>query len=52
MKSFVFPAGAGMILGYEDSWSVKRRVPRGSGDDPSIHEPLLMDSECSPRERG
>ena len=48
----VFPARAGMILGFDGLYVDPARIPRESGDDPSPEPDVKTTVPYSPRERG
>ena len=48
----VFPARAGMILGFDGLYVDPARIPRESGDDPLLDIQDADQLRYSPRERG
>ena len=48
----VFPARAGMIPPVNPRVDTHPRIPRESGDDPTLCAVLAIQDQYSPRERG
>ena len=48
----VFPARAGMILGFGGLYMEPLGIPRESGDDPFVKDDVVVTAGYSPRERG